>query len=145
MLPPGILHPTWICPTGPSLYCLHGTWALTPIQMVTPLSWPHCIPTSIGSHHQSGLWGATPLEAKGWDAPSQSIEREPVGSLHQRFRSRTDGERGLLQDKPSTFQSWNLTWPDGCLPGHGHIYWPTRFPNLQDPGGLGRAEWAAIC
>ena len=47
---PGILHLTWICPTGPSLYYPCGTQALTQVQMVIPFSQLWCIHTLIGRH-----------------------------------------------------------------------------------------------
>ena len=47
---PSIFHSTWICLTGSSCFRPHGTWAISPIQMVTPLPQPDCIPSSIRSH-----------------------------------------------------------------------------------------------
>ena len=78
---------------------------LGPIQMATPLPWPDFIPTSIGSHLKSGLWGATALKEKGWNASSQNINRESVGSLCQGFGLSTEGKGGTLQDKLPKFLS----------------------------------------
>ena len=56
-IPPSIFHSKQICPTSFSSFCPHGTWALSPIQMATPLPQPDCIPSSIGSHptHREGM------------------------------------------------------------------------------------------
>ena len=53
----------------------HGTWACGPIQMVTPLPQPDCIPISIRNQPKSGPWGANPLKEKGWNTSSQSVTR----------------------------------------------------------------------
>ena len=101
MFPPGILHLNMNLPYQ-SLTLL-PPWHLSPCPDpngdIPPLAGR--IPTSIGRHCQRGLWGTTPLKAKGWDASSQSIDGEPVGSLHQGFGSSMEGKRRLLQDKPS--------------------------------------------
>ena len=129
-IPPSTFHLTQICPTGSSSYCPHGIWALSPIQMATPLHQLDCTPTSIGSHPKSGPCGATPLKEKGGNASLQSVKRELAGSLCQGFRSSTEGRRGTLQGKPPTFKSQNLTQPDERVLGHDCICQSTWFPNL---------------
>ena len=119
-------HPT--APVAPGLFA--------------PSKWWHPSPSQIVSPPQSE---ATPHEDKGWNTSSQSINRESAGSLHQGFRSSMEGKRGTLQDKLPTFQLQELMQPDEHFLGHDHIHQSTRFPNLWDPGVLGRAEQAAIC
>ena len=65
--PSGILHLTWLYPSGLSFYHPCGTQALAWSQTVIPFPQPGCIPTSIRRCCWRGLWRAAPLEMKGWD------------------------------------------------------------------------------
>ena len=89
--PPGILHSTQIYPTSLSLYYPCCIWALAQIQTAIPFPWLGCIHTLIRRCCWRGLWRTAQLEVKGWDASSQIIDGESVGSLCQRFRSSTEG------------------------------------------------------
>ena len=133
--PPSIIHLTSVCPTSSSSYCLYGTWVIGPIQTATPLLQPDCIPTSIRSHPKSGPWGTTPLEEKGWNASSQSINRGSVGSLCQGFRSSTKG-----QERNTTRQSSHILivrahttwWMFSGIWSHLPVYIDSQIYKIQE-------------
>ena len=136
--------PSIFCPTGSSSFCPCGTWALSPVQMATLLPKLDCIPSSIRSHPKSGPEEPSHLKRR----DEMPLHRALTGDQWESFpgfRASAEYERGTLQDKLPTFWSWNLPHPDEHFLEHDHICQSTRFPNLWDPGVLGRAEWAAIC
>ena len=111
---PPVPHPTAPMASGPP----------------APSKWQHPSPAGLYPHlnwkpsQRVAPEEPPPLEEKGWNTSSQNINRGSAGSLHQGFRSSTEGERGTLQDKLPPFSivqdlTHDLTT---CFLGHDCIH-----------------------